>query len=169
MIEDTSSRRAEWYEADYEPDDPEELDRQKRLKILHGLGISITQIRPADYRNVTINNPKIAGKTLLIKQVDKAGKASASAGTHGMPSPMDIVMNQMIAYGTAVSQAADALVKAFTSFSKALKPVLDPNDYTLSPGESETVKERALRLAKRPHSMAPRDGKNFTRHGNKKQ
>ena len=159
MTEGMSSKRAEWYEADYEPDDPRELERQRRLQIFRDMGFS----------HAIISNGRMAGKTILMQQVDEAHKVSASAGTHAGPDPIDIVMHQVTQMGMTIAQAADNLVKALTSVGKALKPVLDPNDYTLYPGEPETVKERALRLAQRPHSMAPRDGKNYNRRGGKKQ
>mgnify|MGYP000984607756 CR=1 FL=1 len=177
MNEDTSSRRAEWYEEYHEPDVPisnfSQIVRGYNLRIaplvpkvgdIHfgpdgtPVGV-ITDIGTDGRIGVSLSSDF---KQIVHVQPKGHGKSLASAGTHSGGGGFDILAKVADEASLVIGNLKNALNK----IGKAIAPL--QSDYELVP-PAETVKERALRLSKQPHSMAPKNGKNFDRRGRRFQ
>lgn len=133
MSEDiSSSPRQEWYEADYEPDEPKQF-----LQFFSG---DLNLASPGDlFRNKN-------GDILGIVQSFDAATGQVSLATSGF-------VTQPRRTGKTIHAIIEASAKAYIeAANKMLQGIKDIA--SVQPNEAETVRERALRLAKQPHSMA---------------
>lgn len=151
MSEDTSSSpRQEWYEADYEPDEPpvlqgsnlrlgplntalEQLTRPKVGEVaIDRSGMPIGVIMSIDPANQTA---QVAVSGTYVTQARQYGKSSIGVHIHVMVEK----------YAEGLKKIADSLTKS---------GLVESN-----PDPKESPRERALRLKQKPHSMTGKDGK----------
>jgi hypothetical protein len=160
MSEDTSSNpRREWYEADYEPDEP-------GIPFLQLYGGSLnTPARRPDF--AIVQGPHLKpGDPFRNKDGDLIGIVQSYDIATGQVSLITSgyvtrARRSGASFGVHIHAVAEQIIKGIQASMAALVEANKKSDYVLFPPplENETVRERALRLAKQPHSMAqdPRD------------
>lgn len=141
MSEDTSSSpRQEWYEEYPEPDEPKQQILQGSWAGLTTVPPPPSSLKPGDlFRNKN-------GDLIGIVQSFDAATGQVTLMTSGY-------VTRARSAGKTIHAIIEASAKAYI---EAAQKILDAVKDMASdrPNEAESVRDRALRLAKQPHSMA---------------
>lgn len=137
MNEDTSSSpRQEWYEADYEPDEP-------KVQTLQGMNLRITPPNtPKPGQPHFGPNGDLIG---IVQHIDLA-TGQMTVATTGY-------VTRARRAGKTIHAIIEASAKAYVEAAKKILDAL-PKQSDFVETAPESVRDRALRLAKEPHSMA---------------